>query len=470
MLVAVACLLAAGGLTVVRSRLEKLQVVSVGLSLAPPTSSEEPQNILVIGTDNADRLAADDPVRHDRQTGSLLADVIMIFRIDPKAQTVSLLSIPRDTYVPIAPTGRKSKINSAMGGPNGPQHLIDTIKQNFGLSIEHYIELDFRGFRDLVDVLGGVPVYLSHPVRDRNTHLMIEQTGCVTLDPVQALAYARSRHLEYQVDGKWRTDPTGDLGRISRQQDFIRRAGQRAIDKGLRNPSSALSLVSAATKTVTLDDTLTAGDILDITKQYRSFNLDALEKYQLPTQGAGNASFSYQTVVWPEAEPILDVFRGIKEGEPTEVRSVMVSVAGPADMAKRASQQLEGVGFDADVDEGTTSDGRRTVVRYGDKGAEAAALVARHVDDEVQFEHDPSLVGRRVELELGRRFAGILEQPKDAAAVPVPTTPDAPSTTVLARNTTTTAPGQQPEEPTVTTTTVIGVVPVDSAAAAACTG
>ncbi len=454
----------------VRSRLEKLQVVSVGLSLAPATSADEPQNILVIGTDNADRLADDDPVRNDRQTGSLLADVIMIFRIDPQAQSVSLLSIPRDTYVPIEPTGRKSKINSAMGGPSGPQHLIDTIKTNFGISIEHYVEVDFRGFRDLVEVLGGVPVYLSHPVRDRNTALRIDQVGCVTLDPVQALAYARSRHLEYQVDGKWRTDPTGDLGRISRQQDFIRRAGQRAIDKGLRNPSSALSLVSAATKAVTLDDTLTAGDILDLTDRYRSFNLDALEKYQLPTDGAGNASFSYQTVAWDEAEPILDIFRGIREGEAPEVRSVLVSVGGSAEAAAATSQRLEGVGFDADVDEGGSSS-RTTTVRYGDKGAEAAALLARHLSAEVEFEHDPSLPGRRVELLLGSEGTDVLEEPKDASLVPVPTSPEAPPTTLLARNTTTTEPGAPTtEEPPVTTTTVIGVVPVDSAAAAACTG
>jgi hypothetical protein len=94
------------------------------------------------------------------------------------------------------------------------------------------------------------------------------------------------------------------------------------------------------------------------------------------------------------------------------------------------------------------------------------------VDDEVEFEHDPSLVGRRVELEVGRHFAGVLDEPRDAADVPVPTTPQSPSTTVLARNTTTTEPGQSGSEPEppATTTTVIGVVPVDSAAAAACTG
>ena len=478
----VGCLAAAGGLSLVRARLADLQVVSVGVSLAPEASADEPQNILIIGTDNADRLASDDPVRHDRQEGSLLADVIMVLRIDPKSQTAALLSIPRDTYLPIEPTGRRSKINSAMGGPNGPQHLIDTIKVNFGISIEHYVEVDFRGFRDLVDVLDGVPVYLTHPVRDRNTQLLIEETGCITLDAVQALSYARSRHLEYFEDGKWRTDPTGDLGRISRQQDFIRRAGQRAIDRGLRNPNSALGLVNAATKAVTLDDTLTVGDIRDITNQYRSFNLDNLEKFQLPTVGAGSASLSYQNVQWAEAEPLLDRFRGIVEGADPEPRNVMVSVVGAEADAAEASGALEAAGFDADVDSTGKGGGQANVIRYGPKGAEAAALLGRYLAGETTFTADSSLVGRRLELTLGSSFDGILDEPRPASEIDTPRSTTVTQTTVLARNTTTTAPSSGDEgdgggdtdevdaPPETTTTTVIGVVPVDSAAAAACTG
>lgn len=73
-----------------------------------------------------------------------------------------------------------------------PQHLIQTIKDNFAISIDNYVEIDFAGFRQLVQILDGVPVYLTAPVRDRNTGLFQPEPGCVTLDPVQALAYARS--------------------------------------------------------------------------------------------------------------------------------------------------------------------------------------------------------------------------------------------------------------------------------------
>ncbi len=467
MAVCIACFAVAAGLTFVRTKLDAIQVVSVGLSLAPEAGTDEPQNILIIGTDNADRLNPDDPVRNDRSTGSVLADVIMILRIDPTAGTASLLSIPRDTFVPISPTGRKAKINSAMAGPGGPKNLIDTIKTNFGLSIKHYLEVDFQGFRDLVDVLEGVPLYVSSPLRDKNTGLNITQTGCLTLDAVQALAYARSRHLEIKEDGKWVSDPTGDLGRISRQQDFIRRAGQRAIDRGLRDPNTALGLITAATQAVRLDDTLSVGGIKSIVDQYRSFNLDRLEKFQLPTAGSGSSSFSYQTVIESEAEPILDRFRGAPDAELTS-RDVIVTVSGSN--AEPLSAALEQAGFDADSK--IASGGRVPVIRYGPKGAVAAQLLARHLDVPVSYVADGSLPGRRVVLIAPSNLISARSEPRPAAEVPGPVQDgSSATTTALASSATTTslgAPGQS--TPPATTTTVVGIVPVDALAAAACSG
>ena len=77
-----------------------------------------------------------------------------------------------------------------------------TINDALDLPIHHYIELDFQGFRDLVGAIGGVPVFFPEPVRDRHSGLNVPEAGCVTLDPVQALAYARSRAYEVQRDGE----------------------------------------------------------------------------------------------------------------------------------------------------------------------------------------------------------------------------------------------------------------------------
>ncbi len=468
LLLVIACLAAGGFLSFVRQKLQDVQVVSVGLSLAPKTSTDEPQNILIIGTDDADRLAKDDPVRNGRQKGEKLADVIMILRIDPQQQKARLLSIPRDTYVPIEPTGRKSKINSAISGPNGALNLIETIKSNFGISIQHYLEVDFQGFRDLVTVLEGVPIYLTTPVRDTNTGLYLAQTGCITLNPVQALAYARSRHFEYQKNGKWVDDPTSDLGRISRQQDFIRRAGQRAIDQGLRNPSTALSLINAATQAVTLDNTLSVGDIQSIVSRFRSFNVDGLESLQLPTVGGGSASFSYQVVDEGAAEPMLNLFRGVDANHPLAPADVIVDVMGGANATKVATS-LKSAGFDAGTSPGAT---KVPTIRYGNRGAAAAALLARHFDQTPKFVLDPSLVGQRLVLVASDSMT-VLAEPRDASSVTAPLDTTGSTTTALSGPTTTTGAGQSPDATSpgnVTTTTAIGVVPVDDKAAAACTG
>ena len=481
MAVIIGCVLAGAGFMFVRAKLADVPVVSVGLSLAPKVSADEPQNLLIIGTDNADRLPSGDAVRSGRQKGERLADVIMVLRVDPRAKTASLLSIPRDSYIPIEPTGRKSKINSATAGPNGALNLIDTIKTNFAIPIQHYVEVDFQGFRDLVDVLQGVPIYLATPVRDPNTGLLLETTGCITLDPNQALAYARSRHFEYKKDGKWVSDPSSDLGRISRQQDFISHAAQRAIDRGIRNPSTALSLINAATRAVTIDNTLSVGDIQQIANQFRSVNVDDLEKFQLPTTIGGDASFSYLNVDTAAAEPILDRFRGVRADGTVSKRDVIIKVTGGASAAVVASA-LDGAGFDAGTTTGSTNatngntNGNTNgpaAISFGPSGGPAAALLGRYFRDTPRFVYDKSLSGQRLAITVPAGTV-VLVTPRPASAVTVPVGSSVPTTTAVARASTTTTPGSgtTPGDtgPTPLTTAPVGVIPVDEAAAAACTG
>ena len=474
LLVVIACIAVGAGFTFIRAKLADVPVVSVGLSLAPEVSKNEPQNILLIGTDDADRLAATDTVRNGRLKGERLADVIMILRVDPRTKTAALLSIPRDSYVPIEPSGRKSKINAAIAGPNGAANLIETIKSNFGISIQHYVEVDFKGFRDLVEVLQGVPIYLTTPIRDSNTGLLLEKTGCITLDPVQALAYARSRHFEYKKDGKWVSDPTSDLGRISRQQDFIRRAAQRAIDRGIRNPSTALSLINAATQAVTLDNTLSVGDIQQLVSQFRAANVDALQRFQLPTTSGGDASFSYLNVDTAAAEPILDHFRGVDSTQ-ASVHDVIVDVSGGAN-AVAVANSLRAAGFDVSPSIGVPG---AATIRYGLRGGPAAALLARYFATTPNFVLDRTLVGQRLSLTVPAD-AKVLDQPRDAAEVKQPSATVAPTTTQIGRTPTSTVKGattttadpaaQAPATTVPGANNPIGFVPVDDAAAAACTG
>ena len=476
-LVVIGCLAAAAGLSYVRTELSNVKVVSLGVSLAPKTSADHVRNILVIGTDSAARLPANDPIREQRSQSELLADVIMILRLDPKKNTASLLSIPRDTYVPIAGSDRPAKINSAIYGTDGADRLIQTIKQNFGVSIDNYVQIDFEGFRDLVKALDGVPMYIRYPIRDSNTGLLIKQTGCVLLDPVQSLAYARSRHLEYQdpKTKKWSEDPSSDLGRISRQQAFIQRAAHRAVDKGARNPATALQLIDAATHVITMDETMTLGDIKNVVDRFRNFDVDTLQKYQLPTTGAGDTSFSYQDVNWAQADPILDIFRGTVPGQapdPTEVQVSVVSATSPAGDATAISNKLASAEFDSDVASTTSTRTRttgHTTIAYGPRGREAAALLSRYLDANTTFVQDPSLPGARLQLTPGSDLRSVRDKPVDAGSAPQPPPAKKPTAKGGLGVTTTTVPaGPGVASTTVPSTTVLGIMPVDDQLAKNC--
>ncbi|MEZ5251281.1 MAG: LCP family protein [Ilumatobacteraceae bacterium] len=124
--------------------------------------------------------------------------------------------------MPIAGRSNKNRINSAYV-KDDPTRLIGTIYNNFGIWPDHFIQIDFCAFKTIVNGLDGVAVPFEYPARDVNTGLYVAEPGCFTFDGDHALAYVRSRKYQYYVDGKWKSDPVSDLGRVSRQQDFLRR-------------------------------------------------------------------------------------------------------------------------------------------------------------------------------------------------------------------------------------------------------
>ena len=159
------------------------------------TTSDEPQNFLLIGSDSREGVTSEDAGAQvylgSGTPEGRRSDSIAIVRLDPKQSRISMLSIPRDLWLPISPTGEEQRINTAFS--TSAQTLIDTIESNFQIPINHYVEVDFAGFQDLINTIGGVPMYFDRPVRDRNSGLMIDEAGCQLLDGYQGLAFARSR-------------------------------------------------------------------------------------------------------------------------------------------------------------------------------------------------------------------------------------------------------------------------------------
>jgi LCP family protein required for cell wall assembly len=447
--VVVGLLAAAGGLGYAYAKYSRLARVELGSVLTERASSSAPQNFLLVGVDSAANLDADDPVRDGRaDVGGLRSDTIMILRVDPASSRASLLSLPRDLWVPLA-SGGHQRINAAIQ-TGGPEELIDTIEDYLGIPINHYVQVDFAGFRDLVAVIDGVQVYFQDAARDRNSGLDIEEPGCVMLTPDQALAYVRSRHYQTYSGGRWRTDPTGDLGRISRQQDFIVRALRRAVDKGVRNPVTLDNLVDAALATVTVDDLLKADDIVDLASHFRSFDPDLLDLYSLPVSDDTIGGAAVLRLVDTKAQPTLDLFRGTSAGAltPDGVRVTVLNGTGRPGEASAASDGLVAAGFtSAGTGEAERFDIARTVVRYPAGQAAAADLVARYLEAGADLEEVPGPVGADVVVVTGADFTGVRTTPVPATSSTVPPAGASTTTTTTGPTTTTSVIGQVPEPP-----------------------
>ena len=126
----------------------------------------------------------------------MLSDTIMVLRVDPDETQAQILSFPRDLWVTIPDWGESQ--DQRRPTPPGRESLIATIQDNFGIPINHYVEVDFPGFQELVEAVDGVPMYFDKPLRDDKTgpqHHPHRAASPSTAD--QALAFARSRHLEY---------------------------------------------------------------------------------------------------------------------------------------------------------------------------------------------------------------------------------------------------------------------------------
>jgi LCP family protein required for cell wall assembly len=148
---------------------------------------------LIIGSDTRAFVdsAADEQHFGDAQGQSgQRSDTIMVAHVDPTTGTGMLVSFPRDLWVDIPGAG-KSRINAAFN--IGPQRVIETIKQDFDVDINHYLEVNFAGFRDIVSALGSVPLFFPAPARDKKTGLNVPEAGCQNLNGEQAFAYVRSR-------------------------------------------------------------------------------------------------------------------------------------------------------------------------------------------------------------------------------------------------------------------------------------
>ena len=279
--------------------------------------SLDAKNFLLTGSDNgscADAKSSTTGGIGDRTSLGERSDTIMIIRIDPSSKRAAILSFPRDLWVNIAGTTRQNRINSAFKSTD-PNRLVDTIEKSFGIPVDHYVNVNFCAFKEIVTAVDGGKVPFLYPTRDKKTGFSVSEPGCINFDGDRALAYVRSRSGYRYFDTtnqKWLEDPTGDLGRISRQQDFLRRSMQRALDKGSSSLSVANSLLNAALKNVITDDQLTPRGMLDLAQTMRDLNTRTVATYTIESypKRIGELSVLIPLIKSETMKQILAIFQG----------------------------------------------------------------------------------------------------------------------------------------------------------------
>ncbi|MCF2131258.1 LCP family protein [Strepomyces sp. STD 3.1] len=220
----------------------------------PEKADNGSENILVLGSDT--RAGGNDKLGGGTDDGTARSDTAMIVHVHKGHKKASVVSIPRDTLIdrPACsgtngdeqPAARDVMFNSAYS-TGGAACAVKTVESISGLRMDHYLEVDFSGFQNLVDDLGGVEVTTTESIKDPDSHLDLA-AGTHTLDGEQALGLVRTRHGV--GDGS-------DLGRIQLQQAFVKALVEQVKDVGvLGNPKKLYDLADTATKTVTTDSEL----------------------------------------------------------------------------------------------------------------------------------------------------------------------------------------------------------------------
>ena len=249
---------------------------SVGANQKPAT------NILLLGSDS--RISAGDPSQWE--AGAQRTDAIMIVQVSGDRQEVSVVSIPRDTWVEVPGYGQ-AKINAAYSY-GGPSLAIQTVEQLTGVHIDHFVIADFESFEALTDEIGGVVINLKTPQTLAGTQF---PAGAQRLNGAQALAYTRER----------KSLPGGDFDRINRQQAWMRAIVSQVLHGGiLTDPTKLYGFLSAVTQTMAVDEGFTIDEMQSLAIDLRGLRSRNINFLTIPTAGTGTSDDGQSIVVRDE--------------------------------------------------------------------------------------------------------------------------------------------------------------------------
>lgn len=401
------------------------------------SSPGDPLNILVVGSDTRTGLTQPGDSRFG--SGAVVAgarsDTIMVVHLDPATKSASLLSIPRDLWVPISGKGYRQRINTAFD--TGPDLLVRTIQEDLNIPINHFVEVDFDTFRQVVNALGGVKFWYPEPVRDNNngvndSGLNITTPGCYTLNGDMALSLVRTRHLMYYDDGSWHFEQQSDLARIRRQQLFVKRVIHKAESSGLADVTKINGVVGGIVDNLTVDSGFSQSTMLRLAKTYHNFNPDHMSTVTLPTHPTVIAGNDVLLLDKAGAQGVIDTWDGqsapaapaapVALVDPSTLAVGVLNGTGRTGEAGAAAAALRGAGFQASISGTGRADSygyATTTIRYSSDDLAAAQTLQSALVGAAVLTPDPSLSPGSLILVTGDTYAGAHAP---GAATPVPTT------------------------------------------------
>ena len=439
------------------------EIPRVKVKTAENTDPGQPANFLLIGSDTRAQVQTPEEQAafgSASSEGGQRSDTLMVIHVDPGQKTGFLVSFPRDLAVNVPGLGQQ-KINAAFNSDSGggPQRVVDTLQQNFNIPIHHYLEVDFQSFKGIVDALGGVPVYMPTPERD--THSGFEffpfafKPGCYVLDGSNALNYVRSRGLEQFIDGRWQTDPRGDLGRIDRQQQFLKRLATEAFRRSVNSPRTALDIADETIPKLKADEALNSDDIKKLITSFRRVDPNdpnSLQMVTFPTvAGAQNSRLgSILEAKEPDADAVLARLRQFgpeptqQNGpKPSEVRVRVFNGSGQSGLAAKTGTELQQQGF-VNVGVGNQPRVNATQVHYRPGSLDKARVAQSYLGGVGKLVEDKAIVEADVAVVLGTDFKGVTPPPN---APPPDTATPAPTTAAPAPSTAAGGKGKVPPPP-----------------------
>lgn len=266
------------------------------LKEAEEGDSELPVNILVLGSDS--RISAGDPSQWER--GAQRTDAIMLLHVAGDRESVTVVSIPRDTWVQI-PNHGNGKINAAYSY-GGPSLMIQTVEELTDVKIDHFAVTDFESFSTMTDALDGVTITLNSPLRVGGATL---EAGEQRLDGEQALTYVRQR---YGLSG-------GDFSRVQRQQNWMRSIMREVFDQNILSDLGKLtSFIETVAQSVAVDEGFSFGEIRDLAYSSRNIRSGNVHFLTAPHNGTGWSDDGQSIVVYDEING-TQLFNAIKNDE-----------------------------------------------------------------------------------------------------------------------------------------------------------